>query len=33
VNAWCTSKRILHAHPQDQRAQLRFDLRSPSQWA
>src|SRR6476620_4242541 len=26
-------KRIFHAHLPDQRAQLRFDLRSPSQWA
>src|SRR5580692_2680377 len=33
VNAWRTPKRILHAHPADQRAQLRFDLRSPSLWA
>src|SRR5882762_6922392 len=33
VNAWRTPERILHAHPPDQRAQLRFDLRSPSQWA
>jgi hypothetical protein len=24
VNAWRTPKRILHAHPPDQRAQLRF---------
>jgi hypothetical protein len=32
VNAWRTPKRILHAHPPDQRAQLRVDLRSPSQW-
>src|SRR6267143_909288 len=32
VNAWRTPERILHAHPPDQRAQLRFDLRSPSQW-
>jgi hypothetical protein len=32
VNAWPTPKRILHAHPPDQRAQLRVDLRSPSQW-
>src|SRR6202158_4552792 len=32
VNAWRTPKRILHAHPPDQYAQLRFDLRSPSQW-
>src|SRR6202790_5720532 len=33
VNAWRAPKRILHAHPPDQRAQLRVDLRSPSQWA
>src|SRR6478672_4740058 len=33
VNAWRTPKRILHAHPPDQSAQLRVDLRSPSQWA
>src|ERR1700686_2030890 len=33
VDAWRTPKRILHAHPADQRAQLRFDLRSPSLWA
>src|SRR6202051_673843 len=33
VNAWRTPKRILHAHPPDQRAQLRVDLRSPSQRA
>src|SRR3984957_2041521 len=32
VNAWRAPKRILHAHPPDQRAQLRVDLRSPSQW-
>src|SRR6202140_1306297 len=32
VNAWRTPKRILHAHPPDQRAQLRVGLRSPSQW-
>jgi hypothetical protein len=32
VHAWRTPKRVLHAHPADQRAQLRFDLRSPSQW-
>jgi hypothetical protein len=32
VNARRTPKRILHAHPPDQRAQLRVDLRSPSQW-
>jgi hypothetical protein len=29
VNAWCTPKRILHAHPPDQSAQLGVDLRSP----
>jgi hypothetical protein len=33
VNAWRTPKRILYAHPPDQRAQLRVDLQSPSQWA
>src|SRR6185295_4904158 len=33
VNTWRTPKRILHAHPPDQSAQLRVDLRSPSQWA
>src|SRR6202035_549870 len=33
VNAWRTPKRILHAHPPDQSAQLGVDLRSPSQWA
>src|SRR5258705_6319146 len=33
VNARRTPKRILHAHPPDQSAQLRVDLRSPSQWA
>jgi hypothetical protein len=33
VNAWRAPKRILHVHPPDQRAQLRFDLRSASQWA
>src|SRR6202035_682542 len=33
VNAWRTPKRILNAHPPDQRAQLRVDLRSPAQWA
>src|SRR5258705_5400473 len=33
VNAWRTPKRILHAHPPDQSAQLRVDLRSRSQWA
>src|SRR4030081_959209 len=26
-------KLVFDAHPQDQRAQLRVDLRSPSQWA
>ena len=31
VDAWRAPKRILHAHPPDQYAQLRFDLRS--QWA
>src|SRR6266478_255826 len=33
VNAWRAPKRIFDAHPPDQRAQLRFDRRSPSQWA
>ena len=33
VDAWRAPKRIFDAHPPDQRAQLRFDLRSPSQWA
>src|ERR1700682_6225126 len=33
VDAWRAPKRVLHAHPPDQHAQLRFDLRSPSQWA
>src|SRR5580704_3651584 len=33
VDAWRAPKRILHAHPPDQRAQLRFDLRSSSLWA
>src|SRR6266478_5708475 len=33
VNAWRAPKRIFGAHPPDQRAQLRFDRRSPSQWA
>src|SRR6202048_891080 len=33
VNAWRAPKRVFDAHPQDQRAQLRVDLRSPSQWA
>jgi hypothetical protein len=32
VNAWRAPKRILHAHPPDQRAQLRFGLRTPSLW-
>src|SRR6195256_5080064 len=32
VNAWRAPKQILHAHPPDQRAQLRVDPRSPSQW-
>src|ERR1700738_5491404 len=32
VNAWRTPKRIFDAHPPDQRAQFRVDLRSPSQW-
>src|SRR5271155_3426315 len=33
VDAWRTPKRIFDAHPADQYAQLRVDLRSPSQWA
>src|ERR1700680_3175533 len=33
VDAWRTPKRILHPHPPDQRAQLRFNLRSSSLWA
>ena len=33
VNAWRAPKLILEAHPADQYAQLRVDLRSPSQWA
>jgi hypothetical protein len=33
VNTRRAPKRVLHAHPPDQRAQLRFDLRAPSQWA
>src|SRR6202021_1596522 len=33
VDAWRAPKRILDAHPPDQRAQLRVDLRPPSQWA
>src|ERR1700675_83107 len=32
VDARCAPKRIFDAHPPDQRAQLRVDLRSPSQW-
>src|ERR1700680_4114768 len=33
VDAWRAPKRILHAHPPDQYAQLRVDPRSPSLWA
>jgi hypothetical protein len=33
VNAWRTPKWVLDTHPPDQCAQLRVDLRSPSQWA
>src|ERR1700686_2606245 len=33
VDARRAPKRIFDAHPPDQRAQLRFDLRSPSLWA
>src|SRR3984885_10024744 len=33
VDAWGAPKRILHAHPSDQCAQLHVDLRSPSHWA
>src|ERR1700723_1102185 len=33
VDAWRAPKRIFDAHPADQSAQLRVDLRSPSQWA
>src|SRR5258708_39403670 len=33
VNAWRAPKRIFDAHPLDQYAQLRVDLRSPSPWA
>src|SRR6266403_1095429 len=33
VDAWRAPKRIIDAHPPDQRAQLRVDLRSPSLWA
>src|SRR6267143_3517804 len=33
VNAWRAPKRIFDAHPPDQYAHLRVDLRSPSPWA
>jgi hypothetical protein len=33
VDAWRAPKRIFDAHPPDQYAQLRVDLRSPSPWA
>ena len=33
MNAWRAPKRVFDAHPPDQRAQLRVDLRSPSQRA
>src|SRR6476646_4924454 len=33
VDAWRAPKRIFNAHPPNQHAELRFDLRSPSQWA
>src|SRR5258707_6666363 len=33
VDAWRSPKRIFDAHSPDQHAQLRVDLRSPSQWA
>jgi hypothetical protein len=33
VDAWRAPKRIFDAHPPDQHAQLRLELRSPSQWA
>src|ERR1700682_1716337 len=33
VNAWRAPKRIFDAHPLDQYAQLRVNLRSPSRWA
>src|SRR3981189_1021033 len=33
VDAWRAPKRIFDAHPPDQYAQLRVDLRSPSLWA
>src|ERR1700737_869494 len=32
VNAWRAPRRSSDLHPPDQRAQLRFDLRPPSQW-
>src|SRR5258708_3485559 len=32
VDAWRAPKRIFHAHPPDQYAHLRVDLRSPSLW-
>src|SRR5882724_2953882 len=32
VDAWRAPKRIFDAHPPDQHAQLRLDLRSPSHW-
>src|SRR4051812_9578830 len=32
-NAWRAPKRVFDAHPPDQRAQLRVDLRSSSWWA
>jgi len=32
VDAWRAPKQIFDAHSPDQHAQLRFDLRSPSQW-
>src|SRR5712672_4178385 len=33
VDAWRAPKRIFDAHPPDQHAHLRVDLRSPSPWA
>jgi hypothetical protein len=33
VDSWSAPKRIFDAHPPDQDAQLRLDLRSPSPWA
>jgi hypothetical protein len=33
VDTWRAPKRIFDAHPLDQYAQLRVDLRSPSLWA